>query len=502
MGRKNTNFRKLYLVDENHYNSLQYGQVHDRHLKDVKSLFETLNFPQPPPTQNATPLQQDQPINVDSQNNNMPDTSDVSMQSLSNSPNNARGQAQTLQSTQTNNPLPIPIFAPQPQTLQSTQTNLPLGFPGFVQNAHRPSPLGTTVQRIPAGTIPGLNYGPPLIPRPISGQTNQNNAFAPATTSSPVSVIRPLGQPTSVIQTTNALPGPPDTRALAGPPVYRAITGPAASQQQAVALPPSSMVVDPHRGRRRARSSVEGNDSRSLRRRTSTSPIRGGPVTVGDNGSPIIGAVRSRRRVRSPSPPDTRALAGPPVYRAITGPAASQQQAVALPPSSMVVDPHRGRRRARSSVEGNDSRSLRRRTSTSPIRGGPVTVGDNGSPIIGAVRSRRRVRSPSRRRDEDRSRSRTASPELGARRRNYQRVVIDPTADFLRQTSVNTRRPRPDIVWFTCQICDTSFRSEQALRRHVERMHREDLEQTERGEKRDRGDEEYGRNDKKYKRVG
>ena len=421
MGKKNTNFRKLYLVDENHYNSLQYGQVHDSHLKDLKSLFETVNRPQPPPTQNAPPLQQDQPMNVDSQNNNMPDTSDVSMQSLSNSPNNARGQAQTLQSTQTNNPLPIPIFAPQPQTLQSTQTNLPLGFPGFVQNAHRPSPLGTTVQRIPAGTIPGLNYGPPLIPRPISGQTNQNNAFAPATTSSPVSVIRPLGQPTSVIQTTNALPGPPDTRALAGPPVYRAITGPAASQQQAVALPPSSMVVDPHRGRRRARSSVEGNESRSHRRRTSTSPIRGGPVTVGDNGSPIIGAVRSRRRVRSPS-----------------------------------------RRR--------DEDRSRSRTA---------------SPGLGAQ-----------------SGSRTASPELGARRRNYQRVVIDPTADFLRQTSVNTRRPRPDIVWFTCQICDTSFRSEQALRRHVERMHREDLEQTERGEKRDGGDEEYGRNDKKYKRVG
>ena len=35
----------------------------------------------------------------------------------------------------------------------------------------------------------------------------------------------------------------------------------------------------------------------------------------------------------------------------------------------------------------------------------------------------------------------------------------------------------------------------------MERMHREDLEQTERGEKRDGGDEEYGRNEQKYKRV-
>ena len=181
----------------------------------------------------------------------------------------------------------------------------------------------------------------------------------------------------------------------------------------------------------------------------------------------------------------------------------------------MAVDPHRGRRRARSSVEDNDSRPVRSRISTSPIREGPVTVGDNGSPIIGAARSRRRVRNPSGRRDEDRSRSRTASPglgaqsgsrtaspELGARRRTtYQRVVVEPTPDFLRQASVPLRQPRPDIVWFTCQICRNSFRTEQKLARHMERVHKEYFEQTQRGEKRERGNQEYGRINQKNKKI-
>ena len=436
MGKKNTNFRKLYLVDENHYNSLQYGQVHDRHLKDVKSLFETLNRPQPPPTQNAPPLQQDQPMNVDSQNNNMPDTSDVSMQSLSNPPNNARGQPQTLQSTQTNNPLPIPSFAHQPQTLQSTQTNNPLGFPGIVQNAHR-MPLGSAVS---AATIPSLDYGPPLLPRPISGQPNQNDVlqaagfvgptqpipspqpivqlapsplqptaanplqfsgfrqpaasgpsipalnfggFAPAITSSPVPAIQPLSQPNSVIQPVRALPAPAAPLPLPVP------VGPFA--------PAPRMEVDPSRGTRRPRS----------------------PDTVGDNGSPIIGRPGQRRR-----------------YQRVINPE----------PFSAPISP------------------IRSRTPQ------PTVAND--------------------------------SQELGARRRTYQRVVINPDEDFLRQNSRDTQQQRPEIVWFKCSICKNNFRSEQTLRKHQQRVHKEYFEQSERGEKRERGNQEYGRNNPKNKRIG
>ena len=435
MGRKNTNFRKLYLVDENHYNSLQYGQVHDRHLKDVKSLFETLNRPQPTPTQNAPPLQQDQPMNVDSQNNNMPDTSDVSMQSLSNPPNNARGQPQTLQSTQTNNPLPIPSFAHQPQTLQSTQTNNPLGFPGIVQNAHR-MPLGSAVS---AATIPSLDYGPPLLPRPISGQPNQNDVlqaagfvgptqpipspqpivqlapsplqptaanplqfsgfrqpaasgpsipalnfggFAPAITSSPVPAIQPLSQPNSVIQPVRALPAP------AAPLPLPAPVGPFA--------PAPRMEVDPSRGTRRPRS----------------------PDTVGDNGSPIIGRPGQRRR-----------------YQRVINPE----------PFSAPISP------------------IRSRTPQ------PTVAND--------------------------------SQELGARRRTYQRVLINPDEDFLRQNSRDTQQQRPEIVWHTCSICKNNFRSEQTLRKHQQRVHKEYFEQSERGEKRERGNQEYGRNNPKNKRI-
>ena len=435
MGKKNTNFRKLYLVDENHYNSLQYGQVHDRHLKDVKSLFETLNRPQPPPTQNAPPLQQDQPMNVDSQNNNMPDTSDVSMQSLSNPPNNARGQPQTLQSTQTNNPLPIPSFAHQPQTLQSTQTNNPLAFPGIVQNAHR-MPLGSAVS---AATIPSLDYGPPLLPRPISGQPNQNDVlqaagfvgptqpipspqpivqlapsplqptaanplqfsgfrqpaasgpsipalnfggFAPAITSSPVPAIQPLSQPNSVIQPVRALPAP------AAPLPLPAPVGPFA--------PAPRMEVDPSRGTRRPRS----------------------PDTVGDNGSPIIGRPGQRRH-----------------YQRVINPE----------PFSAPISP------------------IRSRTPQ------PTVAND--------------------------------SQELGARRRTYQRVLINPDEDFLRQNSRDTQQQRPEIVWFKCSICKNNFRSEQTLRKHQQRVHKEYFEQSERGEKRERGNQEYGRNNPKNKRI-
>ena len=464
MGKKNTNFRKLYLVDENHYNSLQYGQVHDRHLKDVKSLFETLNRPQPTPTQNAPPLQQDQPMNVDSQNNNMPDTSDVSMQSLSNPPNNARGQ---------------------PQTLQSTQTNNPLGFPGIVQNAHR-MPLGSAVS---AATIPSLDYGPPLLPRPTSGQPNQNDVlqaagfvgptqpipspqpivqlapsplqptaanplqfsgfrqpaasgpsipalnfggFAPAITSSPVPAIQPLSQPNSVIQPARPLPAP------AAPLPLPAPVGPFA--------PAPRMEVDPSRGTRRTRS----------------------PDTVGDNGSPIIG--RPSRRLRYQSVIKPVPLSVPTVVSAPSEPSVSQQ---VVAPTNIL--PSTGVRRARSEGDSSstiDGRTVRRRTDESPIRSRtPQPTLANGS------------------------------QDLGARRRTYQRVLIDPDEDFLRQNSRDTRQQRSEIVWFTCLICKTSFRSDQSLRKHMERIHKEYLEQPEKGEKRDRGDQEYGRIEQKYKRV-
>ena len=161
------------------------------------------------------------------------------------------------------------------------------------------------------------------------------------------------------------------------------------------------------------------------------------------------------------------------------------------PASGMEVDPSRGTIRARS----------------------PDTVGDNGSPIIGhSVRRRRYQRAieppsaPTARNDESPVRSRTPQPtvanrELGARRRTYQRVPINPDEDFLRQTSRGTQQQRPDVVWFFCQICKTSFRTENSLRKHVERIHKEDWEQTERGEKRDRGDKKYGRHEQKYKRI-
>ena len=485
MGRKNTNFRKLYLVDENHYNSLQYGQVHDRHLKDVKSLFETLNRPQPTPTQNAPPLQQDQPMNVDSQNNNMPDTSDVSMQSLSNPPNNARGQPQTLQSTQTNNPLPIPSFAHQPQTLQSTQTNNPLGFPGIVQNAHR-MPLGSAVS---AATIPSLDYGPPLLPRPISGQPNQNDVlqaagfvgptqpipspqpivqlapsplqptaanplqfsgfrqpaasgpsipalnfggFAPAITSSPVPAIQPLSQPNSVIQPVRALPAPAAPLPLPVP------VGPFA--------PAPRMEVDPSRGTRRPRS----------------------PDTVGDNGSPIIGRPGQRRRYQSVIKPVP--LSVPTVVSAPSEPSVSQQ---VVAPTNIL--PSTGVRRARSEGDSSstiDGRTVRRRNDESPIRS------RTPQPTVAS-----------------------GSQETGARRRTYQRVLINPDEDFLRQNSRDTQQQRPEIVWFKCSICKNNFRSEQTLRKHQQRVHKEYFEQSERGEKRERGNQEYGRNNPKNKRI-
>ena len=469
MGRKNTNFRKLYLVDENHYNSLQYGQVHDRHLKDVKSLYETLNRPQLPPTQNAPPQQQDPPMNADPQN--MSSTSDVSMQTLS-SPSN--------------------VAAPQPPQPppQSTTTNNPVPFPGFLQNAQQSSPLGAAIQQIP--TIPYLNYGPPLLPRPTSGQPNQNNALqvsgfvgptqsilspqpivqfppsppqptapnplqfsgyrqptasAPSIPAmnfgglSPISAIQPLSQPTSVLRQVGALPAPPAPLALPAPAAPLALSAPAGTFASAGPAE-LGMQVDPSRGTRRARS----------------------PDTVGDNGSPIIGRPSRRRHYQSVIQPV------PTVASALSEPTISQQ--VVAPTN--ILPSARGRR-ARSDADSSstiDGRTVRRRTDESPIRSrSPQPTVANGS------------------------------QDLGARRRTYQRVLIDPDEDFLRQNSRDTRQQRSEIEWLTCPICKISFRSDQSLRKHIERIHKEYLEQTEKGEKRDRGDQEYGRVDKKYKRI-
>ena len=469
MGKRNTNFRKLYLVDANLYNSLVYGQANDSHLKEVKSLFETLNRPQPPQTQNAPPQQQDPPMNADPQNMNS--TSDVSMQTLS-SPSN--------------------VAAPQPPQPppQSTTTNNPVPFPGFLQNAQQSSPLGAAIQQIP--TIPYLNYGPPLLPRPTSGQPNQNNAlqvagfvgqtqpilspqpivqfppsplqptapnplqfsgFRQPTASapsipamnfgglSPISAIQPLSQPTSVLRQVGALPAPPAPLALPAPPAPLALPAPAGTFASAGPAE-LGMQVDPSRGTRRARS----------------------PDTVGDNGSPIIGRPSRRRHYQSVIQPV------PTVASALSEPTISQQ--VVAPTN--ILPSARGRR-ARSDADSSstlDGRTVRRRTDESPIRSRtPQPTLANGS------------------------------QDLGARRRTYQRVLIDPDEDFLQQNSSDTRQQRSEIVWFTCLICKTSFRSDQSLRKHMERIHKEYLEQPEKGEKRDREDQEYGRIEQKYKRV-
>ena len=411
MGKRNTNFRKLYLVDANLYNSLVYGQAHDSHLKEVKSLFETLNRPQSPQTQNAPPQQQDGSMNADPQN--ISSTSDVSMQSLLSPSNNTAHQP------------------PQP-ALQSTLTNNPMPFPGFVQNAQQFTPLGAAIQQIP--TIPYLNYGPPLVPRPIPGQP-------PAITSSPISVIQPLSQPTSVIQPVSALPAPAAPLPLTGPAAPLPIPVPAGPF-----APAPRMEVDASRGTRRARS----------------------PDTVGDNGSPIIGRTSRRMRYQSVIKPEP--LSAPTVASGPSEPSVSQQ--VVAPTNTL---PSTGGRRARSEGDSSstiDGRTVRRRTDESPIRSRtPQPTVANGS------------------------------QDLGARRRTYQRVLIDPDEDFLRQNSRDTRQQRSEIEWLTCPICKISFRSDQSLRKHIERIHKEYLEQTEKGEKRDRGDQEYGRVDKKYKRI-
>ena len=504
MGKKNTNFRKLYLVDEDHYNSLQYGQVHDKHLKEFKALYETTNRPQPPPiqnvppptqnvpppTQNGAPQQPDEPMDVDPTVNNPQQ-------------NMLNAYTQTLR---TNNPVPFLGFVPPPQR----------------------TPLGTAIQRLAGPQIPDL--GPPLQPR--LPQTNNNRQVArfvaPSPSSEPKVELPPSPAPAAPL----SLPGPAASLALtapsaplalaaaAGPFVLPSLPPPAPPGPYALpplpppapsgpyALPPlpppgvfalpappaplplsgpvaplplpapaaplplpapaaplplpapaallplpapagpfapaPGMDVDPSRGTRRARS----------------------PDTVGDNGSPIIGNPTQRRRYQRAIKPEP--LSAPTVPSIPSEPSVSQQDVT----SSNTLPSTRGRR-ARS--EGDSSPTIDGRTA----RNDESTM-------------RRMTPQPT---------VANASGETGARRRTYQRLIINPDEDFLRQNSRDTRQERPEIVWFTCQICNTSFRSERTLRRHMERMHREDLEQIERGEKRDGGDEEYGRNEQKYKRV-
>ena len=488
MGKRNTNFRKLYLVDESHYNSLQYGQVHDNHIKEVKSLIETMNRPQPPPiqnapppTQNVPPQQQDEPMDVDPPvNNPQQNLYDASTQTI-----------------KTNNPVPFPFVQPP----ASTQTiNNPVQLSGFVQPS-RHTPLGTAIQRIAGTTIPYL--GPPLQPR--LPQTNQNNNLqvprfvgpspSPQPTiqlpSSPQPPAAPLplpgpSAPLSLTATSDPLPlpGPSATLALTAPPGPFAIPLPPPAPSGVVALqplpppPPSGVVAIP----------------------PLPPPPPRGPI-------PIV------------RPPELRALPAP--AAAPTGPFAP------APEDGMELDPSRGTRRARSpdTVGANGSPILRRRrykaikpesppaptvpsepsvgqqdvtqSNTLPSTRGrrARSEGDSSSTIDG--RTARNYESPIR----SRTPLSNVANDLGARRRTYRRILIDPDEEFLRQNSSQTQQQRADIVWFHCPICKTSFRSEEKLRKHVQRVHKEYLEQDERGEKRERDNQEYGRINQKNKKI-
>ena len=449
MGKKNTNFRKLYLVDEDHYNSLQYGQVHDKHLKEFKALYETTNRPQPPPiqnvppptqnvpppTQNGAPQQPDEPMDVDPTVNNPQQ-------------NMLNAYTQTLR---TNNPVPFLGFVPPPQR----------------------TPLGTAIQRLAGPQIPDL--GPPLQPR--LPQTNNNRQVArfvaPSPSSEPKVELPPSPAPAAPL----SLPGPAASLALTAPSAPLALAaaaGPFVLPSLPPPAPPGPYALPPL-----------------------PPPAPSGPYALPPLPPPGVFAL--------PAPPAPLPLSGPVAPLPLPAPAARlplpapaaplplPAPAAPLPlpaPTGMDVDPSRGTRRPRS----------------------PDTVGDNGSPIIGRPGQRRRYQrvinpepfsapiSPIR--------SRTPQPtvandsqELGARRRTYQRVLINPDEDFLRQNSRDTQQQRPEIVWHTCSICKNNFRSEQTLRKHQQRVHKEYFEQSERGEKRERGNQEYGRNNPKNKRI-
>ena len=189
---------------------------------------------------------------------------------------------------------------------------------------------------------------------------------------------------------------------------------------------------------------------------------------MGDNGSPIIGRPGQRRRYQSVIKPVP--LSVPTVVSAPSEPSVSQQ---VVAPTNIL--PSTGVRRARSEGDSSstiDGRTVRRRNDESPIRS------RTPQPTVAS-----------------------GSQETGARRRTYQRVIINPDEDFLRQNSRDTQQQRPEIVWFKCSICKNNFRSEQTLRKHQQRVHKEYFEQSERGEKRERGNQEYGRNNPKNKRI-
>ena len=484
MGKRNTNFRKLYLVDEDHYNSLHYGQVHDKQLKDVKALFETTNRPQPPPTQNVPPQQQDEPMDVDPAVN-YPQQNTASTQTIG-----TNNLVPAFVPPSRNSPLggairriagpAIPDLGPplQPRLPQTNQ-NTNMQFARFVGPSHSPQP---EIQLPPSP--------PPVAPLPLTGPSaplSLTAPYAPLPLPAPVAplalpaptgpfALAPLPQPTpsrvyalpplapTALPGVFALSAPAAPLPLTGPAAPLPLTGPAAP------LPLTGAAAPLHL----------------------TGPAAPLPLT-GPAASLALTGPAAPLPLTGPAAP--LPLTGPAAPLPLTGPAALLSLPAPAgpfaPASGMEVDPSRGTIRARS----------------------PDTVGDNGSPIIGhSVRRRRYQRAieppsaPTARNDESPVRSRTPQPtvanrELGARRRTYQRVPINPDEDFLRQTSRGTQQQRPDVVWFFCQICKTSFRTENSLRKHVERIHKEDWEQTERGEKRDRGDKKYGRSEQKYKRI-
>ena len=436
MGKKNTNFRKLYLVDEDHYNSLQYGQVHDKHLKEVKALYETTNRPQPPPiqngplptqnvpppTQNGPPQQPDEPMDVDP---------------IVNYPQQNMLNAST-QTLRTNNPVPFLGFVPPPQR----------------------TPLGTAIQRLAGPQIPDL--GPPLQPRLPQTQLQAARSVGPSPSQEPKVELPPSPAPGAPL----SLPAPAASLALTAPYASLALAAPAGPY----ALPPLPPPPPP---------------------RPYALPPLPPPAPPGVFALPAPTAPLPLPAPAAPLPLPAPAARLPLPAPAAPLPLPAPAAPLPLPaPTGMDVDPSRGTRRPRS----------------------PDTVGDNGSPIIGRPGQRRRYQrvinpepfsapiSPIR--------SRTPQPtvandsqELGARRRTYQRVIINPDEDFLRQNSRDTQQQRPEIVWFKCSICKNNFRSEQTLRKHQQRVHKEYFEQSERGEKRERGNQEYGRNNPKNKRI-